>query len=125
MASQSRSCSNQGSQRPEGLSSQSSDPMLPTQRVRMIVSSCPGVEKISEESLHLITRATELFVQSLTQEVHSQAADASKLCYEDVAGAVHSLDHLKFLRDIIPQKITWAEAQKLMENHENNFEGFF
>lgn len=88
------------------------------------MKSCPDVETVPQETLHLVTKATELFIQHLAQESHKKAADASALSYEDLAMAVHTLDHLEFLRETIPQKITWAEVQKLMEKGNNKFEGF-
>ncbi|MPC40077.1 Chromatin accessibility complex protein 1 [Portunus trituberculatus] len=124
MASPSKSPTTQSPGKSGRLSSQPSELMLPTQRVKMIMKSCPDVETVPQESLYLITKATELFIQYLTQQAHSQATDTSSLRYDDLATVVHSLDHLEFLRETIPQKITWAEAQKLMEQYDNKFEGF-
>lgn len=90
----------------------------------MIMKSCPDVETVPQETLHLITKATELFIQYLAKEAHQQASNTNNLSYDDLASAVHDIDCLEFLRETIPQKITWAEAQKLMEKYDNKFEGF-
>lgn len=88
------------------------------------MKSCPDVETVPQEALHLVTKATELFIQYMAKESYRQASDTTSLSYEDLALAVHTLDHLEFLRETIPKKITWAEAQKLMEKYDNKFEGF-
>lgn len=88
------------------------------------MKSCPDVETVPQETLHLITKATELFIQHLAEESYKKASNTTSLSYEDLAMAVHALDHLEFLRETIPQKITWAEAQKLIEQYDNKFEGF-
>ncbi|KAG0713740.1 Chromatin accessibility complex protein 1 [Chionoecetes opilio] len=124
MASPSKSPTSQNPGKPGRLSGQPSDLLLPTHRVKMIMKSCPDVETVPQETLHLITKATELFIQYLAKEAHNKASDAAALCYDDLAMAVHTLDHLDFLRETVPQKITYAEAKQLMIECDNKFEGF-
>ncbi|KAA0195016.1 hypothetical protein HAZT_HAZT001745 [Hyalella azteca] len=57
-ASGGASCSSGGNQ---GL-------ILPLQRVKMIMKSCPDVETVPQESLHAVAKATELFIAHLAQE---------------------------------------------------------
>lgn len=111
--------------KPGRPSSVSTDIILPTHRVKMIMKSCPNVETVPQETLHLITKATELFIQYLADESSNQAVNQERVDYDDLANAVHSIEHLEFLKETIPKKLTWAEAQKLIEENSNRFEGFF
>merc|ERR1712002_119120 len=99
-----------------------SDLTLPTQRVKMIMKSCPDVETVPQESLHLITRATELFVQHLALESHQQAPTNGRVDYDALADVVDSSDQLDFLKEAIPRKLTWAEARKLIEENNSKLE---
>ncbi|XP_042860076.1 chromatin accessibility complex protein 1-like isoform X1 [Penaeus japonicus] len=101
------------------------DLTLPTQRVKMIMKSCPDVETVSQDTLHLITRATELFIEYLAVESYKCAENKDRMDYESLSSLVHMAEHLEFLREAIPKKVTWAEAQKLIEENSNKFEGFF
>lgn len=106
-------------------SSVPTDLILPTHRVKMIMKSCPDVETVPQETLHLITKATELFIQYLADESCNQAVNKEWVDYDALANAVHNLEHLEFLRETVPKKLTWAEVQKLIEENSNRFEGFF
>lgn len=105
-------------------SSTASELTLPPTRVKMIMKSCPDVETVPQETLHVITKATELFIQYLATESHNRASNSAVVDYDDLSSTVHSLDHLEFLRETVPMKVTWAEAQRLIEESENKFEGF-
>ncbi|KAK4301250.1 hypothetical protein Pmani_026585 [Petrolisthes manimaculis] len=109
---------------PSRSSSHPTDLVLPTQRVKMIMKSCPDVDTVPQETLHLITKCTELFIKYLVEETIKNAEDRTHVDYEALAQIVHTKDHLEFLRDTIPKKITWAEARKLMAENDNKFEGF-
>lgn len=109
--------------RPSGPNTPS-DLVLPTQRIKMIMKSCPDVDTVPQDTLHLITKCTELFIKHLLEETISHAEDSTHVDYEALAHAVHTKDHLEFLRETIPKKITWAEARKLMAENDNKFEGF-
>ncbi|XP_066968116.1 chromatin accessibility complex protein 1 [Macrobrachium rosenbergii] len=100
----------------------SADLILPTHRVKMIMKSCPDVETVPQESLHLITRATELFVQYLTVESLKQSPSKGRVDYEALSEVVDSLDQLDFLKEAIPKKITWAKARKLIDENSEKFE---
>jgi len=86
--------------------------ILPTHKVKMIMKSCPDVESVPQESLHLITKATELFIQYLANEAQKTVTIADKLDYKALSKLVHDSDELEFLRETIPKKITWEEAQR-------------
>ncbi|KAK7084243.1 Chromatin accessibility complex protein 1, partial [Halocaridina rubra] len=102
----------------------SADLTLPTQRVKMIMKSCPDVETVPQESLHLITRATELFVQLLSTESRKQSPNKDRVNYDDLAEVVDICDRLDFLKEAIPKKLTWAQAQKLIAENESKVESF-
>lgn len=87
---------------------------LPYQRIKMIMKSCPDVEIVPQESLHVITKATELFVQCLSLESFKTSKNAV-LDYEALSQLVHSDSRLEFLRETIPQKVTLAECQKIIQ----------
>ncbi|MCL4120376.1 UNVERIFIED_CONTAM: hypothetical protein GTU68_013909 [Idotea baltica] len=89
----------------------------------MIMKSCPDVDIVPQESLHVITRATELFVQHLALE-SLQGSTSSVLDYESLSHLVHSDNSLEFLKETIPKKITWSECQKIMEAKKAKDEDF-
>ena len=60
----------------------SKDVLLPLARVRTIMKSSPDVENIGQESLFLITKATELFIMYLTKLSQRCGNDQEvNLCY--------------------------------------------
>ena len=102
----------------------SKDLMLPTQRIKMIMKSCPEVEMVPHESLYLITRATELFIQFLATESYETSTSSARLDYDALSSVVHSANYLDFLKETIPRKITWAECQRIMAEKEAEMENF-
>lgn len=110
------------SQSPPTRLGRSADLTLPTQRVKMIMKSCPDVETVPQESLQLITRATELFVQYLTTESHQHSRNKGRVDYDALAEVVNNKEQLDFLKEAIPKKLTWAQAQKLMDENNSKFE---
>lgn len=76
---------------------------LPTARIRTIMKSSPEIDVISQESLHLITKATELFVHALAQEGHRRTG--KDVTYKCLAQVVEEHDSFQFLSDILPQKV--------------------
>ncbi|XP_076062063.1 U6 snRNA-associated Sm-like protein LSm3 isoform X1 [Oratosquilla oratoria] len=105
-------------------SASGSDLTLPPQRVKMIMKCSPDVEMVTQESLHLITKATELFVQYLAEESYSRGSNRACVTYEALSDFVHAEDHLEFLKETLPKKLTWAECQKLLAKHEEKMESF-
>jgi len=100
------------------LPKEAQDLTLPIQRVKMIMKSCPDIEAVPQESLHLVTRATELFIAYLAKESYAQsesAAETNRLFYDSLSELVKSKNNLDFLAETVPSKITWAECQKLIE----------
>merc|ERR1712243_161676 len=92
----------------------SKDVLLPLARVRTIMKSSPDVENIGQESLFLITKATELFIMYLTKLSQRHGND-QEVTYKDLAAIVQRKDSMEFLHDIVPKKIKYEEFLKLVE----------
>jgi len=92
----------------------SKDMHLPISRVRTIMKSTPDIENIGLPSLHVVTKATELFIQKLTMDALKAQRHHRHLEYNDLARAVEENESLYFLREVLPKKITMAEYYKLV-----------
>jgi len=97
--------------------------MLPMARVKTIMKSSPEVENINQESLFLITKATELFIMYLTK-LSQRTGNDQELTYTDLATIVDKKDSMQFLQDIVPNKIKYSEYLAIMEK-ENQVEDSF
>merc|ERR1719310_1968840 len=65
----------------------SKDVLLPLARVKTIMKSSPDVENIGQESLFLITKATELFIMYLTK-LSQRHGNNEEVEYHDLAAIV-------------------------------------
>ncbi|XP_027837825.2 chromatin accessibility complex protein 1-like [Aphis gossypii] len=92
----------------------SKDMHLPISRVRTIMKSTPDIENIGLPSLHVVTKATELFIQKLAQDALKGQRHYRHLEYNDLARAVEENENMYFLREVLPKKITMAEYYKLV-----------
>jgi len=92
----------------------SKDVLLPLARVKTIMKSSPDVENIGQESLFLITKATELFIMYLTKLSQRHGND-QEVEYSDLAAIVQRKDSMEFLHDIVPKKIKYEEFLKMVE----------
>jgi len=72
--------------------------ILPLARIKTIMKSSPDVENISSDALYHVTKATELFVEHLIQEIYSHHPKASELNYAGLADVVQTQDSLEFLK---------------------------
>lgn len=72
---------------------------LPLARVKHIMKLDPDVSIISQECAVLVTKATELFIESLAREsfVHTAQAKKKTVQKKDVDAAIGSVDALMFL----------------------------
>lgn len=72
---------------------------LPLTRVRNIMKLDPDLHIASNEAVFLVTRATELFIQSLGVESYTFTAQAKKKTVQkrDVDLAIAAVDSLMFL----------------------------
>merc|ERR1712071_484339 len=73
---------------------------LPQARVKTIMKSSPDVDAVSQESLFLITKATELFVMYLTKLAQRHGDNDQRVDYADLASVVQRKDSMEFLHDI-------------------------
>merc|ERR1712154_629893 len=89
---------------------------LPQTRVKTIMKSSPDVEVVSQESLFLITRATELFIMYLAKLASRNGGEDPSVTYADLAAVVQRKDSMEFLHDIVPRKITYGEYLKIMQS---------
>jgi len=72
---------------------------FPLGTVKRIIKMDPDVNVISKDSIFLITKALEMFVESLSIEAYSYTAGAKKktLSKQDVEKAIDAVDALAFL----------------------------
>jgi len=73
--------------------------------------------------MFLIAKSTEFFISTLTRQSFDDQADdtVSELSYDHVSDFVQSNEVLQFLHDILPPKVTYAEALVLMQNNDLDF----
>ena len=72
---------------------------FPLGTVKRIIKMDPDVNLISQETVFLITKALEMFVQNLSIEAYSYTAGAKKktISKQDVEKAIDAVDALAFL----------------------------
>ena len=72
---------------------------FPLGTVKRIIKLDPDVNLISQETVFLITKALEMFVQNLSIEAYSYTAGAKKktISKQDVEKAIDAVDALAFL----------------------------
>merc|ERR1711934_271368 len=95
---------------------------LPQARVKTIMKSSPDVDAVSQESLFLITKATELFVMYLTKLAQRHGDNDQRVDYADLASVVQRKDSMEFLHDIVPKKITFAKYLEMIKNEKDTSE---
>ncbi|KAJ2059665.1 hypothetical protein GGI17_004248 [Coemansia sp. S146] len=81
---------------------------LPAARVRRIIKEDKDIFACGSESLFLISRATEYFIDSLVRESYefSRLDKRKTVQYKDMAKAVQSIEQYDFLADIIPPTVS-------------------
>ncbi|XP_012270902.1 DNA polymerase epsilon subunit 4 [Orussus abietinus] len=72
---------------------------LPIGRVKTIVKMDPDVSLVNQEAVFLITKSTELFIDSLAKEAYKYTAQTKKKTVQkrDVENAIENIDALVFL----------------------------
>ncbi|KAK2167024.1 hypothetical protein LSH36_32g04000 [Paralvinella palmiformis] len=88
--------------------------LLPVSRIRTIMKSSPEISSISQESLFLIGKATELFVRHMAAETLNNSKSKMFLDYSSLAEVVSDNEQLQFLMDIIPKKIKMRDFKAMM-----------
>ncbi|KAK9384267.1 histone-fold-containing protein [Lipomyces mesembrius] len=87
---------------------------LPLARVKRIIKLDEDVRACSNSAAFAVTVATEMFIQYMCEQgLHMSRSDRRKtLHYKDLANAVHKLDELEFLSDVIPRTIPLHKVLK-------------
>ncbi|XP_015601388.1 DNA polymerase epsilon subunit 4 [Cephus cinctus] len=72
---------------------------LPLGRVRHIMKMDPDVNLVNQEAIFLITKSTELFIDSLAKEAYKYTVQTKKKTVQkrDVESAIENVDSLVFL----------------------------
>ncbi|KXJ08902.1 chromatin accessibility complex protein 1 [Exaiptasia diaphana] len=89
-------------------------------KIKTIMRSSPDLANTSQDSVFLITRATELFVRSFTQAALKKENGAKLLSYKSVAKLVDDEDNLQFLADIIPPKVLYKDYLASLKKNNNS-----
>jgi len=92
--------------------------LLPMSRIKTIMKSSPEVSTISNESLFLVVKATELFVEELSKKTLKQSGSKQSVDYNFLADIIDQQETLQFLQDIIPKKIKYKDYLKMVESGE-------
>lgn len=76
---------------------------LPFSRVKHIMKIDPDVHLASQEAVFLITKSTELFIESLAKEAYRYTAQGKRrtLQKKDIDSAIESADCLAFLEGVL------------------------
>lgn len=85
---------------------------LSLSRVKTIMKSSPDAENVSQESVYLVTKATELFIKYMVEEAYKESNNSKSLEYKHVSELVQTREELVFLREIVPRKLTLREIEE-------------
>ncbi|KAK9370274.1 histone-fold-containing protein [Lipomyces kononenkoae] len=87
---------------------------LPLARVKRIIKLDEDVRACSNSAAFAVTVATEMFIQYMCEQgLQMSRSDRRKtLHYKDLANAVHKLDELEFLSDVVPRTIPLHKVLK-------------
>lgn len=85
---------------------------LSLSRVKTIMKSSPDAENVSQESVYLVTKATELFLKYMVEEAYKESNNSKSLEYKHVSELVQTREELAFLREIVPRKCTLRDIEE-------------
>ncbi|XP_017753560.1 PREDICTED: DNA polymerase epsilon subunit 4 [Eufriesea mexicana] len=76
---------------------------LPLGRIKTIIKTDPEVNMVNQEAVFLITKSTELFIESLTKESYKYTAQMKKKTIQkrDIESAINNIDALIFLEGML------------------------
>ncbi|XP_043792320.1 DNA polymerase epsilon subunit 4 [Apis laboriosa] len=76
---------------------------LPLGRIKTIIKMDPEVHMVNQEAVFLITKSTELFIDSLAKESYKYTAQMKKKTIQkrDVESAINNIDALVFLEGML------------------------
>lgn len=96
---------------------------LPLSRIRTImrtnVQSTHSTHNVSQDSVALVTKATELFIAQLAKESHKITMATAKrdVTYGHLATSIRRSDRTAFLHDVIPEKVLVSDYLASLGNH--------
>ncbi|XP_074109957.1 DNA polymerase epsilon subunit 4 [Cotesia typhae] len=78
---------------------------LPVGRVKIIAKTDPEVNLINQEAMFIITKSTELFIDSIAKEAYKYTVQARKKTVQkkDLQQAIDNIDALAFLEGMLEQ----------------------
>ncbi|KZC13234.1 DNA polymerase epsilon subunit 4 [Dufourea novaeangliae] len=76
---------------------------LPLGRIKTIIKMDPEVNMVNQEAVFLITKSTELFIDSLAKESYKYTAQMKKKTIQkrDVESTINNVDALVFLEGML------------------------
>lgn len=79
---------------------------LPQNRIKKIIKLDPNYSGISLPAVHLMSKATELFIQDLASKasIETRRQQRKKINYEDFFNVIKSNSSLYFLSDVVPKR---------------------
>ncbi|XP_069692850.1 uncharacterized protein [Periplaneta americana] len=92
---------------------------LSLSRVKTIMKSSPDVENVSQESVFLVTKATELFIKYMVEEAYKESNNAKALEYNHVSELVQTREELCFLREIVPRKCKLGDIEEIIKQKDS------
>ena len=106
-------------------------PLLPMSRIRTImktnIESTHSTHTVSQDSVAVVAKATELFIAQLARDAHKIAMAAAErgVSYRHLATSVRKTDRTDFLHDILPEKVVVRDYLASLGNqtdhtHNNN-----
>lgn len=96
------------------------DFQIPPSRIRTIMKSTEDAANISQDAIFLVTKATEMFINELTEKSFDKGKKGNTLKYEDLAEYVNNENNLEFLLQIIPKKISIKEYMEMATKDERD-----
>ena len=94
----------------------SKDLCIPVSRIKNIMKHAEDTQNISQESVHMMAKVTELFLQQVVRGAYAAGGPSNKrLDYGDVADYVQTSGPLTFMREILPRKVTFREYKDIIK----------
>ncbi|OUM68984.1 hypothetical protein PIROE2DRAFT_3220 [Piromyces sp. E2] len=85
---------------------------FPLARVKRIMKEDKDVIQCSNESVFLVSLATEYFLDYFAKKSFNQSQSEKRrtVTYKDIAKVVKDVDQLEFLSDVVPETIPFKKA---------------
>ena len=95
---------------------------LPVSRIRTIMRTnvqSSHTTNVSQDSVTLVTKATELFIAQLAKDAHkvAMAAATRDVSYGHLSKTIRSTKRTEFLHDVVPEKVVVSDYLASLGNH--------